>query len=293
MISMLRLWGVFFMVSFTIFYLVTYFSLYSILFIPRVTHNKDRDDQQNSYSSNLSTNPTNCSTLIKDTKKFLAEVKMKYDCKALDEENCQNTYNDYHEKADPLSVVLRSASCDLTWPNYSSVSDKEMLFPLAYFITAYTDARNLELMLATIFRPHNSYCVHVDPKSDPVFSRAVQQILTCYRARYPDSYIHTSSRAVPVFYMHFSIVEAELICLRDLLDNNKPWVYAVNMAGSEVMLYTNKELVANLSSTEKPEIYTESFPMPKNNLYRIQQKYRYVEGSSFDPDHASKINYIK
>ena len=279
------------MLSFTLFNTVTLFIflLYSLLFTPQVTNNQARDDHKLSYRSNLPPNPTNCSTLIRDTKKLLAKENMKYDCKALEENDCQDTYDEYYEKADPLSVFLRSASCDLTWPNYSSVSEKEKVFPLAYFITAFTDARNLELMLATIFRPHNSYCIHVDPKSDPIFSRAVQQILSCYRARYPHSYIHTSSRSVSVFYMHFSIVEAELICLRDLLDNNKPWVYAVNMAGSEVMLYTNKELVANLSSTEKPEIYTESFPMPKNNLYRIQHKYRYVEGSSFDPDNASKM----
>ena len=91
---------------------------------------------------------------------------------------------------------------------------------------------------------------------------------------------------MPVFYMHFSIVEAELICLGDLLENKHPWSYAVNMAESEVMLFTNKELVTNLSSAEKPEIYTESFPMPKSNMYII--KHKYVEGSPFDPDHARK-----
>ena len=290
MVTVFRPW-MFFMLFSTILYVVTLFTFlaYSIVVPSPVTDNQARyDHQHKSYKSNLPSNPTNCSTLIRDTKKFLAKDNLKYECKALEEDDCQNTYDEYYEKADPLSVFLRSAGCDLTWPNYTSVSEEEKVFPLAYFITAFTDARNLELMLATIFRPHNSYCIHVDPKSDPIFSRTVQQILTCYRARYPDSYIHSSSRSVSVFYMHFSIVEAELICLRDLLDNNKPWVYAANMAGSEVMLYTNRELVANLSSTKKPEIYTESFPMPKNNMYRIQKKYSFVEDASFDPDHASK-----
>ena len=31
-------------------------------------------------------------------------------------------------------------------------------------MTAYTDARALELLLSVIFVPHNSYCVHLDPK---------------------------------------------------------------------------------------------------------------------------------
>ena len=37
----------------------------------------------------------------------------------------------------------RSLSCDLDWPQYSSISDKELNFPLAFVITAYMDIRNL------------------------------------------------------------------------------------------------------------------------------------------------------
>ena len=31
-------------------------------------------------------------------------------------------------------------------------------------MTAYTDARALELLLSVIVYPHNSYCIHLDPK---------------------------------------------------------------------------------------------------------------------------------
>ena len=41
----------------------------------------------------------------------------------------------------------------------------------------------LELSLASIFRPHNSYCLHVDSKSDERFQRTVSHILSCYRAK--------------------------------------------------------------------------------------------------------------
>ena len=56
-------------------------------------------------------------------------------------------------------------------------------FPLAYFMTVYTDARTLELTLATIFRPHNSYCLHIDKKAEEEFKRTVLQIINCYRAK--------------------------------------------------------------------------------------------------------------
>ena len=42
--------------------------------------------------------------------------------------------------------------CDLEWPQYRTVTREEEDLPLAYVITAFTDARNIELTLSTIFR---------------------------------------------------------------------------------------------------------------------------------------------
>ena len=75
----------------------------------------------------------------------------------------------YSDLAAAESVYTRSLSCDLAWPSYSSISQEELDLPLAYVITVFSDPRNIELTLATAFRPHNSYCLHVDPKSDNVF----------------------------------------------------------------------------------------------------------------------------
>ena len=72
-------------------------------------------------------------------------------------------------------------------------------------------------------------------------------------------------------------MEAELNCLRDLLNNSKPWSYALDMAGSEVMLATNRELVDSLDR-EAEEIYTASFLLPKNNENRI--KFKFIPGQS-------------
>ena len=80
-------------------------------------------------------------------------------------------------------------------------------------------------------------------------------------------------QAVDVRWGEFSIVEAELNCLQDLLNNSRPWSYALDMAGSEVMLATNKELVDSLDRKAK-EIYTASFPLPKNNENRIKYKFK-------------------
>ena len=41
------------------------------------------------------------------------------------------------------SVYSRSQFCDLDWPIYTSVSEKELSFPVAFVITAFMDIRNL------------------------------------------------------------------------------------------------------------------------------------------------------
>ena len=65
-------------------------------------------------------------------------------------------------------------------------------------------------------------------------------MMACYRSKYPGSYIFSSSQSVPVRWGQFSIVQAELYCLRDLMNNGRNWSYALDMAGSEVMMFTNR-----------------------------------------------------
>ena len=158
-------------------------------------------------------------------------------------EGCTQVYNTIQEKVDPLSVFGRSSTCELDMPSYSTMSKQEKEFPLAYLFLPYNDARNIEMILSTVFRPHNVYCIHIDPKGGQVFIRTIQQIIACYKAKYPEAKIFQSSTSVPVYWGHFSNVEAELACMRDLLNLDMDWQYLINMAGSELMLSTNKELV--------------------------------------------------
>ena len=138
-----------------------------------------------------------------------------------------------------------------------------------------SDPRNLELSLATIFRPQNSYCVHVDHKSSSLFRSTVANLLECYRSRYPGSYIYPATMSYDVYWGHFSIVQAELICMRDLLTNGRKWSYALNMAGSEVMLATNLELV-NILSQGEGERYSSSWLMPERwKKARVVKKTNY------------------
>ena len=120
---------------------------------------------------------TNCSELIRQTTDLLRAENLNYICSALVETDCELTYQRIHARTSPESVYTRSRSCDLDWPGYREISSEERSFPLAYFLTVYTDARILELTLATIFRPHNSYCIHIDKKADEMFKRTIFQLI--------------------------------------------------------------------------------------------------------------------
>ena len=47
----------------------------------------------------------------------------------------------------------------------------------------------------------------------------VENILACYKSKYPGSYISTAKKNIPVYWGHYSIVQAELNCLQDLMNN--------------------------------------------------------------------------
>ena len=212
-----------------------------------------------------------CLDIARESQQKLLNANISVSCSLLHySNNCNHLYDDLRVKADPFNVYLRSSVCDLDMPKFSVVSSAEKNFPLAYFITAFTDSRNFEQLLSIVFRPHNAYCIHVDPKADPLFINTVKQIIFCYKQLYPEAKLFLSSGSVPVYWGHFSIVEAELICLSDLLALDVQWKYAIDLAGSELVLLTNKEMVEFLSSSETPEIYVESFPLPEMN--RVQRK---------------------
>ena len=126
---------------------------------------------------------TDCSDLIRQTKDLLRAENLSYSCSALEETDCDLTYQRIYTRSSPENVYSRSRRCELDWPEYGEISSEEKDFPLAYFLTVYTDARILELSLATIFRPHNSYCLHIDKKAEEMFKRTILQLINCYQAK--------------------------------------------------------------------------------------------------------------
>ena len=102
----------------------------------------------------------------------------------------------------------------------------------------------------------------------------MENLMECYRKRFPGSYIRSPAQCVSVYWGHYSIVEAELLCLTDLMESGRNWSYAMDMAGSEVMMATNRELVDEISDN-MGLIFTESQPIPENLEFRFKYQRHY------------------
>ena len=122
------------------------------------------------------------------------------------------------------------------------VSAVERDFPLAFSILMYENVEQFERMLRAVYRSHNLYCIHVDAKSPGSILQAVRHISSCF------SNVFVAEHLVDIHWGEFSLLEAELSCVRELHAHAMPWRYYINLSGREFPLKTNAELVAILQS---------------------------------------------
>lgn len=148
---------------------------------------------------------------------------------------------------------------------------RERDFPIAYSIMIYKDIEQFERLLRAIYRPQNYYCIHVDKKSPKMFHRAVQGITGCF----PNVFI--ASTLVDVRWGEFTILQACLICMRDLWQRYKNWKYFLNVSGQEFPLRTNNELVKILKSLNGKSMVKGAKPkQPKiwNRFHYVYERHK-------------------
>ncbi len=121
------------------------------------------------------------------------------------------------------------------------LNNEEAEFPIAFSISMYKDVDQVERLLRSIYRPQNYYCIHVDAKSSSNIYMSMENIAGCF------DNIFMASERVNVQWGKMSLLESELVCLKDLLKYRK-WKYLLNIAGQEWPLKTNWELVQILKS---------------------------------------------
>ncbi len=122
------------------------------------------------------------------------------------------------------------------------VSKTERDFPIAFTSVVYNSPQQVLRLLRLLYRPHNSYCIHTDIKSP--HKTFFHSIAKCF-----DNVIVPSAE-VDVIWGYYTILEAQMNCMRDLLTLRKtqehPWMYVINLCGKELPLVTQRELITRL-----------------------------------------------
>lgn len=148
--------------------------------------------------------------------------------------------------------------------------DYDPEFPMAFSIIVHKEIAIFELFLSLIYRPHNFYCIYVDKKVPTEVYKAVESLVTCYQNMFKVNTIFIVESRNPIFWGHYSILQADLNCLErlDLMDSK--WKYFMNTAGTELpnVAYSTFESTAKQANGLS---LMESYPLEKQQQYRIER----------------------
>ena len=156
------------------------------------------------------------------------------------------------------------------------VTKEEMQLPIAYAFTIYKGARLFERILQAIYMPNNVYCIHIDKKSPEVFRRAIQAMIRCL------SNVFISVNSTDVVWGHFSVVQAQLNCMEELLQSPVKWKYYISLVGQDFPLYDNKQIVQALQSLNNFNSI-DSVPLRRGEKKRTKLAYL-LKGKHFFKD---------
>ncbi|XP_075069159.1 N-acetyllactosaminide beta-1,6-N-acetylglucosaminyl-transferase-like [Mixophyes fleayi] len=147
------------------------------------------------------------------------------------------------------------------------LSEEEADFPLAYMMAIHKEFDTFERLFRAIYMPQNIYCIHVDEKASGSFLQAVADLVDCF----PNAFL--ASKMEPVVYAGISRLQADLHCMRDLLESEVQWKYVINMCGQDFPLKTNKEIIQHLKSFKGKNITPGVLP-PDHAIPRTKYVHR-------------------
>ena len=106
---------------------------------------------------------------------------------------------------------------------------------------------------------------------------ATEGIIKSYQQNFNTSRIFLSSKSIPVFWAHISVIEAEMICLNDLL-NHSDWQYVLTTAGSELPILPHAKLRSELETVRGKDVFV-SFPFPYRHYERFNETHEMIRYS--------------
>lgn len=149
----------------------------------------------------------------------------------------------------------------------AALSIEERNFPLAFTIKIHKNPEQMEQLFRNIYRPHNVYCIHVDAKQDAKLVQDVQKFGRCFQN------VVVLSK-ISVVYTSIRMLDAEFLCMQEMVKSPVPWKYYLNLAGQEFPLKTNLEIVKILGMLKgRNDICSKPFPNAKGRN-RLMWRFR-------------------
>lgn len=103
---------------------------------------------------------------------------------------------------------------DILHRNFSSLEDSPSI---AFAIVTHDQLGLFELLLHSIFRPENAYCIYVGANSPNEYRVAMEELVHCYNQMYPNTSVFMAQNVTGVSWGNYSLIEADLKCMDQLL----------------------------------------------------------------------------
>ena len=165
------------------------------------------------------------------------------------EEDCRQSWLESSRILEENSVQKRlSADCS----NYFHGHNSSSLYyekwrnetNLAFSLVVHNQIGLFEALLSSIFRPYHSYCIFVDAKATSRFKTLVKALIGCYKANFPKVSIFEPEQTHSIYWSDYSLLQADFVCMTELLKRNKKWSHFLNQAGT-VMPQLNIQQMAS------------------------------------------------
>lgn len=146
---------------------------------------------------------------------------------------------DFRESFENTNILDRTSNCKSYFSSLFSViyNSKEQInasqlfkhetinnsdltkVAMSYVIHDYPEM--FEILFHLTFKPYNSYCIYIDPKSTKEYQDLIFHILNCYQNNFPETKIIIPQLRNPVNWGGYSLLEADLRCLEELYFTSK------------------------------------------------------------------------
>ena len=158
----------------------------------------------------------------------------------------QNALND--------SVLLNlTSNCSWVADYFSDnlyATKLERSFPIAYSFVIYNQPQQFLRLFRFLYKSFNTYCIHPDKKSPPLFHGIINNIAKCLQNMF------IASTLISVQHSQPSLLEAQMSCMADLVklrgiqSEEVRWNYVINLCGKELPLASPHEIVTHLKRAE-------------------------------------------